>query len=357
MRPQPNREDKVVILGWYENRHIPAMMRIPSKPFQKYGQELCGECYLTNNRSLYVTADAVIINNGPLLSFQKAEDERLRKKDASKRGRSQSEELRPPNLGNETRNSSQYWVFVNYESGIKNIEAQQNLKSFTQEFDSAFNITYSYKRDSDIIRGYGSIQKTMRMYYDENTGEELLSIEEMNEKILKLKNEKTNDLHTGWMISNCDHTPGARLRWSYGQSLIKAGLKLYGEGACFENQTKRSFGDIAKSLKYNNDNFDSVIQFYLSFENKCSRRFDCSRCYGCIFKYPRQIAPPNSFIHAEQFDEAADLVYYLDFLDKNDTAYMEYHDWRSLRPEKIKPVHESHFTLCKSKFWSWSVKC
>ena len=62
----------------------------------------------------------------------------------------------------ETRNSSQYWVFVNYESGIKNIEAQQNLKSFTQEFDSAFNITYSYKRDSDIIRGYGSIQKTMR---------------------------------------------------------------------------------------------------------------------------------------------------------------------------------------------------
>ena len=55
MRPQPNREDKVVILGWYENRHIPAMMRIPSKPFQKYGQELCGECYLTNNRSLYVT--------------------------------------------------------------------------------------------------------------------------------------------------------------------------------------------------------------------------------------------------------------------------------------------------------------
>ena len=82
-------------------------------------------------------------------------------------------------------------MFVNYESGIKNIEAQQNLKSFTQEFDSAFNITYSYKRDSDIIRGYGSIQKTMRMYFDENTGEELLSIDEMNKKILKLKNEKT----------------------------------------------------------------------------------------------------------------------------------------------------------------------
>ena len=153
-------------------------------------------------------------------------------------------------------------MFVNYESGIKNIDSQQNLKSFTRELDSAFNITYSYKRDSDIIRGYGSIQKTMRMYFDENTGDELLSVSEMNEKIRKLKNEKTNGFHTGWMISNCDHTPGARLRWGYGQELIKAGLKLHGEGACFENQTKRTFGNMAKSLKYNNENFDSVIQVF-----------------------------------------------------------------------------------------------
>lgn len=52
--------------------------------------------------------------------------------------------------------------------------------------------------------------------------------------------------------------------------LKEAGLKLHGEGACFENQTKRSFGNMAKSLKYNSDSEDTVIQhmkFYLSFEN------------------------------------------------------------------------------------------
>jgi hypothetical protein len=205
------------------------------------------------------------------------------------------------------------------------------------------------------------------MYFDENTGDELLSVSEMDEKILKLKNEKTNGFHTGWMISNCDHTPGAILRWAYGEALIKAGLKLHGEGACFENQTKRTFVNMAKSIKYNNENFDSVIQhmkFYLSFENA----FHCTDyisekfwrnalgalavpvVFGPHYDDVAQIAPPNSFIHAEQFDEAADLVYYLDFLDKNDTAYMEYHDWRSLRPTKIKPVHESHFTLSRDEY-------
>lgn len=46
----------------------------------------------------------------------------------------------------------------------------------------------------------------------------------------------------------------------------------------------------------------------------------------------KAIAPPNSFIHAEQFETAADLVTYLDYLDKNDTAYLEYHLWRNLYP-------------------------
>ncbi|CAG5077064.1 Oidioi.mRNA.OKI2018_I69.PAR.g8623.t1.cds [Oikopleura dioica] len=345
MRPQGNREEKVVILGWYENRLIPNQLtRIPSKPFQNYGRELCGECFITNDRDMYETADAVIINNGPLLSFQKAEDERLRKKDPAKRGRSQDEQLKPPSL--ETRNSSQYWVFVNYESGIKNIDSQQNLQSFTQEFDSSFNITYSYKRDSDIVRGYGSIQKTMRMYFDEVSGKELLSNEQMMEKILKLKNhekEGLKDFHT------------------------EAGLKLHGEGACFENQTKRSFGNMAKSLKYNSDSEDTVIQhmkFYLSFENAyhctdyISEKFWRNALgalavpvvFGPHYDDVKQIAPPNSFIHAEQFEEAADLVFYLDYLDKNDNAYMEYHDWRSLRPERIKPLHESHFTLSRDEY-------
>ena len=43
-------------------------------------------------------------------------------------------------------------------------------------------------------------------------------------------------------------------------------------------------------------------------------------------------SPTYSYIHAEDFESAADLVRYLDYLNKNDTAYLEYHQWRSLEP-------------------------
>jgi len=51
----------------------------------------------------------------------------------------------------------------------------------------------------------------------------------------------------------------------------------------------------------------------------------------------RAIAPPNSFIHAELFDTTEELVEYLDYLDSNDTAYLEYHEWRTLYPDDQLP--------------------
>jgi len=48
------------------------------------------------------------------------------------------------------------------------------------------------------------------------------------------------------------------------------------------------------------------------------------------------VAPPNSYIHAEKFETPEELVGYLDYLDSNDTAYMEYHQWRSDFSQKIK---------------------
>ena len=44
------------------------------------------------------------------------------------------------------------------------------------------------------------------------------------------------------------------------------------------------------------------------------------------------MAPPNSFIHAEDFKSPEELVKYLDYLDGNDTAYLEYHAWRNMSP-------------------------
>ena len=43
----------------------------------------------------------------------------------------------------------------------------------------------------------------------------------------------------------------------------------------------------------------------------------------------KRLAPPNSYIHVSNFTSAKRLAQYLQYLDRNHTAYTTYHDWRS----------------------------
>ena len=51
------------------------------------------------------------------------------------------------------------------------------------------------------------------------------------------------------------------------------------------------------------------------------------------------MAPPNSFIHVEDFGSPAELVNYLEYLNRNDTAYLEYHAWRLNEPDWSLPTY------------------
>ena len=42
----------------------------------------------------------------------------------------------------------------------------------------------------------------------------------------------------------------------------------------------------------------------------------------------KKIAPPNSFIHVDNFRSPEELAKHLIYLNKNGTAYLEYHAWR-----------------------------
>ena len=66
------------------------------------------------------------------------------------------------------------------------------------------------------------------------------------------------------------------------------------------------------------------------------------------------LAPPNSFIHVENFKSKAALVDYLKYLDGNDTAYLEYHQWRSMEPDasaigNLMKTAQMTCDLCKGK--------
>ena len=51
------------------------------------------------------------------------------------------------------------------------------------------------------------------------------------------------------------------------------------------------------------------------------------------------MAPPNSFIHVEDFGSPSELVNYLEYLNHNDTAYLEYHAWRLNEPDWSLPTY------------------
>ena len=51
------------------------------------------------------------------------------------------------------------------------------------------------------------------------------------------------------------------------------------------------------------------------------------------------MAPPHSYIHVEDFESPSALVDYLDYLNQNNTAYLEYHAWRTEDPDWSVPTY------------------
>jgi hypothetical protein len=121
-------------------------------------------------------------------------------------------------------------------------------------------------------------------------------------------------------------------------------IRLHAEGECFDNITPRFFGKTRKSTAYP----ISTLKFYLSFESvyhcndiiseKFWRNAIAQDLVPVVFGPKRadieKVAPPNSLIFAEDFYSAKELVEYLEFLDQNDDAYLEYHQWKNLYRQK-----------------------
>lgn len=170
----------------------------------------CGGCWLTNDKHVEYTADAIIFDHT-----------RYRKNLEVETG------VMPDFVNRNT--DSQYWVFWPRESASKGIEKGTNHKLVKEihDWDGAFNLTASCRLDSDAIRPYGNINLLVKNYVGK-------SQEEIIQNIMS-KKQYNNGKHTAWMVSNCDKTNGAVARWELGQQLIRSGLKLDGFGSCFDN--------------------------------------------------------------------------------------------------------------------------
>ncbi|PIK59360.1 putative glycoprotein 3-alpha-L-fucosyltransferase A-like [Apostichopus japonicus] len=104
-------------------------------------------------------------------------------------------------------------------------------------------------------------------------------------------------------------------------------------------------GPTGISCPRNSSVCDKKIQshkFYLALENSCCKEYISEKLWRTLILNtvpivigPQKrdylnLAPPNSFIYADDFESMQDLVSYLKYVDSNDTLYNEYFKWREV---------------------------
>ncbi|CAF1068708.1 unnamed protein product [Rotaria sordida] len=231
------------------------------------------------------------------------------------------------NLTDQDRLSfKQRWIFWSWEAPINHPEYTRSKLTF--------NWTMTYRQDSDIVHYYGryiarNLSYTIRDY---QTNDFYLS-RKNNQSTFDVDNEfKNRNNKILWIVSNCKtrtkrHKIAAELNKYFP-------IDQYGKCSLLNNERKLlSLEDFEQKLfKY---------KFYLAFENANCQDYITEKAFynalahgsipivlGSNENNYKNILPPNSFIHIENFKELADLADELMNISKNLYIFKSYHQWR-----------------------------
>ncbi|XP_034381695.1 4-galactosyl-N-acetylglucosaminide 3-alpha-L-fucosyltransferase 9-like [Cyclopterus lumpus] len=248
-------------------------------------------CHLTNDKNLYHKAHGILFHhrdiNGQLSNMPKL-----------------------------PRPSFQKWVWFNMES-----PANSNL---IPGLNQVFNLTCSYRLDSDIPVPYG--------YLEPVTSED---------ESFKLP---AKDKLVCWIVSNWN--PKYKRVEYYNELKKHVEIHIYGK-AFGKKLSDQEYSDILLSCK-----------FYLSFENSISRDYITEKLYNPMGKGSVPIAlgptrqmyedhiPADSFIHVNDFSTPKELAQRLLYLDQNHSEYMRFFNWTSMF--KVKGTHLGRDHACKT---------
>ncbi|KAJ8020095.1 Alpha-(1,3)-fucosyltransferase 5 [Holothuria leucospilota] len=212
------------------------------------------------------------------------------------------------------RTDGQKWIFISIESPLY----ASGLRPPDDYADLAYDWFASYKLDSDIYQPYGFYD-----VYEQHARPQHIDLQ-------KFIAHKTHSVV--WMGKNCDIFPWNREAFIESLSNLVNVDKF---GAC---------GD--KELPWHNEEAVrevlSKYKFYLALENSCcvdyiTEKFWRSLDFGLVpvvvgasYEQYLKVAPPNSFIHVDQFESIEDLAIYLVSVSNDDEKYLEFHKWRNL---------------------------
>ena len=230
---------------------------------------------------------------------------------------------------------SQRWVYFTSES-------PKNSETSPIPYNGFFNWTMTYKSNSDIFLPYLQYRK----------------LEKTDKRPPIINYAKTKNASIAWLVGNCNFL--FRMKFV---TLLSRETKVHVGGGCRENYPDRlpctRWCDLKTLQNY---------KFYLSFENGICTDYITEKYWkylehglvpivlgGANYSDPK-LAIPNSFIDASKFKSVKELALYIDYLEKNDTAYNEYFAWKQKYKIWHPPVGDWPFEsyimceLCKKLF-------
>ncbi|XP_076613397.1 alpha-(1,3)-fucosyltransferase 7 [Chaetodon auriga] len=250
-------------------------------------------CRLVDQRSLFPSADVVVFHNRELTQGLKL----------------------PLDL---PRPRGQRWAWMSLESPVYNGNLQQ--------YRNIFNMTITYRRDADITIPYG----------------ELLPKETEGHPVEEVPQNKS--LLVCWVISN--YMRQHKRSQVYKDLNATVPVKVYGRWTKTPVPSTALLSTISRCY------------FYLAFENSVSKDYITEKLWrnayqggavpvvmGPPISDYKAVAPPNSFIHVDEFASVKDLGKYLQRLAEDKKRYSEYFAWK--KQWKVKLYTDWRERMCK----------
>ncbi|XP_075265020.1 3-galactosyl-N-acetylglucosaminide 4-alpha-L-fucosyltransferase FUT3-like [Convolutriloba macropyga] len=227
------------------------------------------------------------------------------------------------------RNPNQLWMSSHAEPVLNGVN---HAALDNKEFDSLFNWTAYHSKNATFYNRIFHVRKNSQ-----------LTMEQVRSEYRKYNKTKA----FCWAINNCNN--GWTPRVTLGLEIIRKlpeKIHMFGSAAsnCFKTaaefiENHGSFGGSANPETSRQAHMRDC-KFYFSFENSnCSgyitekfnnplQTYAVPIVNGWWASYKEQL--PGSFIHAKQFPTIDELTAYLGYLLRNETAYLEYHRWRTI---------------------------
>lgn len=274
-----------------------------------------------------------------------------------------------PSKSSYQRNPRQLWLFYSMEpQRLTFCSSHYDL----HDLDDWFNITATFKYDSDLRLDYKQFREWNDIVYDLDYINEYNKLLETHpdpiSSIFDISMKQKRKASVVWFVSHCETNSR---RENYVRELQKyIEIDIYGNCDGYFSNIKEDPCGSKKNIKCFNKIMNEY-KFYLAFENslcqdyiseKFWKLYDSNKIFEINIvpivrgarkkEYMKAINKSMFYINSDDYTNPKDLANYLNFLISNETAYLEYFEWKINIYKEINKVLNNQSNKIRS---NWNV--